>query len=166
MVRRPRSSARARAALLLLAGLLAAAAARAAGTDPTLTLTAAEAAAGGEAVLVRLHGSLQFDDLLQFDFPAGIVIYQGSQFVHVPITGQPVSGTATVLAGGLTPAELTILFGLGSPAPPPARLVTLSPTSVSVVLPPGLHAGPATAVIYAVLEGDNFLSNPITVILP
>lgn len=146
--------------------LLAAGQAQAAGTDPTLALTSAEAAANDGAVLVRLHGSLQFEDLLQFDFPAGVVIHQGTRFARVPIAGPPVSGSAPSLAGGLAPGELFGLLDVGAPAPAPARLVALTPTTLTVVLPPGFDPGAATAVLYAVLEGDPFLSNPITVTLP
>ncbi len=163
-----RATARQRTALLALVAVLLTAGHRvdAAGTDPTLALSSAEAAASGGAVLVRLQGSLQFDDSLQFSFPAGVVIFQGTQFVRLPITGAAVSGSAALLAGGLAPAELPALLGLGAPAPPPARLVTLTPSSLSVVLPPGFSAGAATAVAYAILEGDAFLSNAIAVTLP
>ena len=146
--------------------LLAAVVVRAAGTDPTLALTGAEAVAGGGPVLVRLQGSLQFDDLLQFDFPAGVIVYQGTRFARVPVSGPVVSGTAPLLAGGLAPSELFGLLGMSAPAAAPARLVTLTPTTVSFVLPPEFDPGTATAVLYAVLEGDAFLSNPITVTLP
>ncbi len=138
----------------------------AAGTDPSLALSGAEAAAAGGVVLVRLQGSLQFDDLLQFNFPAGVIIYQGTHFVRLPVVGAPQGGTTALLNGGLAPTEVAALLGLGGPAPAPARLVALTPTAVSVVLPPGFDAGAATAVAYAILEGDAFLSNPITVTLP
>jgi len=149
------------AALLLVAVMV-----RAAGTDPTLALTGAEAASGDGPVLVRLQGSLQFDDLLQFDFPAGVVVYQGTRFARVPVVGPVVSGSSSLLAGGLAPSELFGLLDLGASAAAPARLVTLTPTTISFVLPPGFDPGTATAVLYAVLEGDAFLSNPITVTLP
>jgi hypothetical protein len=152
--------------LCLLAVLLAVARVDAAGTDPTLALSSADATGNGEAVLVRLQGSLQFDDLLQFSFPAGVVLFQGTQFVRLPISGAPVQGSAALLAGGLAPTELSALLALGTPAPAPSRIVSLTPSAVSIILPPGFAAGAATAVLYTVLEGDAFLSNPITVTLP
>jgi hypothetical protein len=138
----------------------------AAGTDPTLALTSAEAVAVAGNTMVRLHGSVQFDDLLQFSFPAGVILFQGSNFVRVPMSGAAVSGTASLLAGGLADTELFTLLGLGGPAPAPAQLISLQPSEVRIALPAGFSSGAATAVVYAVLEGDPFLSNAIEVTLP
>lgn len=156
------------AALLvaLAAGTVATRDARGAGTDPTLALTGGEAIAGGGATLVRLRGSLVFDDQLQFAFPAGVIVYQGTSFVRVPVNGGPVSGSAGFLADGLADVEVQALLGLGAPAAAPAGLASLQPSEVRVVLPSGFPSGPATAVVYAVLEGTGFLSNPIAVTLP
>lgn len=151
---------------LLTAGILGSGPARGAGTDPTLALTSGEAIAGGSATMVRLRGSLAFDDQLQFAFPAGVIIYQGTNFVHVPVNGSAMSGVAGFLADGLVDTEVQTLIALGAPAAAPARLVSLQPSEVRVVLPAGFGSGPATAVVYAVLEGDGFLSNPIAVTLP
>ncbi|MFN8642447.1 MAG: hypothetical protein U0802_12650 [Candidatus Binatia bacterium] len=153
-------------AAVLTAGLIGAAAARGAGTDPTLALTAGEAIAGGSATMLRLQGSLAFDDQLQFAFPAGVIVFRGTPFVHIPVNGPPLSGTAALLADGLADTEVQTLIGLGAPAGAPARLASLQPSEVRVVLPAGFGSGPATAVVYAVLEGNGFLSNPIAVTLP
>jgi hypothetical protein len=154
------------AAALVLAVLGASGIADAAGTDPRLALTSGEAIAGGGPVLVRLRGNTQFDDQLQFAFPAGVVVYQGTSFVRVPVNGGAVSGGAAFLADGLVDTEFLALLGLGAPAAAPAGLASLQPNEVRVVLPVGFASGPATAVVYAVLEGTAFLSNPITVTLP
>lgn len=153
-------------AAALTAGLLGSGAARGAGTDPTLALTGGEAIAGGGATMVRLQGSLAFDDQLQFAFPAGVIVYQGTTFVRVPVAGGAVSGSAAFLADGLADTEVQTLLSLGAPAAAPARLASLQPNEVRVVLPAGFGSGAATAVVYAVLEGTGFLSNPIAVTLP
>ena len=152
--------------ILLGAVGLGAGSAQAAGTDPRLALTSGEAIAGGGATMVRLRGNVQFDDQLQFAFPAGVVVYQGTTFARVPITGDAVSGSAAFLADGLADTEFLGLLGLGAPAAAPAGLVSLQPNEVRVVLPPGFASGAASAVVYAVLEGTAFLSNPIAVTLP
>ena len=152
--------------LLLAASGLTAGSAQGAGTDPKLALTSGEAIAGGGATMVRLRGNVQFDDQLQFAFPAGVVVYQGTTFARVPVNGEAVSGSAAFLADGLADTEFLGLLGLGAPAAAPAGLVSLQPNEVRVVLPPGFASGAASAVVYAVLEGTAFLSNPITVTLP
>lgn len=152
--------------VLLAAAGFSAGVAQAAGTDPKLALTSGEAIAGGGATMVRLRGNVQFDDQLQFAFPAGVVVYQGTTFARVPINGGAVSGSAAFLADGLADTEFLGLLGLGAPAAAPAGLASLQPNEVRVVLPPGFASGAASAVVYAVLEGTAFLSNPITVTLP
>ena len=153
-------------AALLTAGLIGTDAARGAGTDPTLALTGGEAIAGSGATMVRLQGALAFDDQLQFAFPAGVIVFQGTTFVHVPVSGPPLSGSAAFLADGLADTEVQTLIAMGAPAAAPARLASLQPNEVRVVLPAGFGSGAATAVVYAVLEGNGFLSNPIAVTLP
>jgi hypothetical protein len=153
-------------AIVLSVGALGPRPACGAGTDPTLALTAGEVIASGTATMVRLQGSLQFDDQLQFAFPAGVIVYRGTDFVRVPVNGSAVSGSAGFLADGLADTEVQPLLGLGAPAAPPAGLTSQQPDEVRIVLPAGFGSGPATAVVYAVLEGNGFLSNPITVTLP
>jgi len=138
----------------------------AAGTDPTLALSGAEAISSEGVTAVRLHGSFQFEDQIQFSFPAGVFIYQGSQFAHIASTGAAAGGSSALLADGLAPAELTVLLGSGTPAAAPAGLTRLEPSRLEVALPPGFIPGQATAVVYAILEGTAFLSNAVTFTIP
>lgn len=152
------------AALLLLLG---AGRGWAAGTDPTLALSTALASTSSAGVTaVWVSGTFNFDDLLQFPYPAGVVVYQGTHFARIDSTGAVSSGTAAYLADGLSASELDALLAAGSPAPPPAALLQLHASRLAVALPSGFSPGTATVVVYAVLENTSFLSNAVNFTVP
>jgi len=157
-------------ALPLLLGLLllfAPATVRAAGSSPLLTIAAADAfASSSGAVSVDVQGSFNFEDVVQGVFPAGAVVFQGTSFARFDQAGTVVAGTAPLLSGGLDPAEVPPLLALGSPAATPSALTQLRADHVTVVLPPGFSAGPASVVLYAVYQGQGFASNTVSVTLP
>lgn len=154
----------------LLALFLVAAAidgASAAGTDPTLALTGGSALVSPQgAYTVEVRGSFNFDDLLQFSFPAGVIVIQGQHFARYDAAGAIGAGDAAFVADGLVPAELEALRNSGSTAAAPAVLIRLEPSRIVVALPPGFNPGVATVVVYAVLENTSFLSNAVSVSLP
>jgi len=141
--------------------------ASAAGTDPALALSAAQAfrASSGVAA-VQVNGSFNFEDVLQFSFPAGVVVYQGTRFARFEMSGAVVSGSASFLADGLSAAELDTLLGLGTAAPAPAALLQLQPSRALIALPPEFSAGAASVLVYAVLENTAFLSNTVACAIP
>jgi hypothetical protein len=155
--------------VITAAGLLALSpvATFAAGTDPTLALSAADAiAVPSGAVGVNIAGVSSFDDLMQFSFPAGVFVHQGSRFARFDFAGGVTEGNDARVQNGISPGELPSLLSAGSPAAPPAALTQLRADRIAVSLPAGFSAGVATAVVYAILEGDAFLSNPITFVIP
>jgi hypothetical protein len=141
--------------------------ARAAGTDPLLVLDGARAfASAGGAATLEASGRFSFDDLLQFSFPAGLIVARGAAWVRYGLGGDVTTGTDPALADGITAAEVTALLASGAPAGPPATVVALAPTRISVALPTSFGAGPTTVLVYALLEGETFLSNAVAVTVP
>src|SRR5262245_4254631 len=150
--------------LLLLAGPPPA---RAGGSSPLLTIATVDAFASSSGALsVDVAGSFNFEDVVQGVFSAGLVVFQGTTFARFDQAGGVVSGSAPLLSGGLAATEVPDLLALGSPAAPPAALAQLRADRVTVVLPPGFSAGPASVVLYAVYQGGGFVSNTVPVTLP
>jgi hypothetical protein len=161
------------APLLALLGLLGfetalgSAVALAAGTDPTLVLSSAQASTSQAGITaVQLTGTFNFDDVLQFAFPAGVVVYQGTRFARFGYAGERTTGTAAFLADGLSADEIDSLLALGTAATPPAALLQLQPARLAVALPEGFVPGGASVVVYAILEGTSFLSNTLSFAVP
>jgi hypothetical protein len=150
--------------VLLMVAL--ATAAWAGGSSPLLTLSGAEVVVSAGGVAVEARGSFNFEDVVEGVFPAGVVVHQGQHFVRFDQAGAAAAGDAAFLSDGLVAAEAPALAALGAPAPAPAALVQLRADRVSIVLPPGFTAGPATVSLYAVYEGAGYASNPIAVTLP
>lgn len=137
------------------------------GSSPLLSLASADAAAtAGGVRAVSVHGSFNFEDVVQGVFPAGLVVHQGAHFVRFDQAGAVVDGTSALLADGLGATEVLALLAEGAPSPLPAALAQLRADRVSVVLPPGFAAGAASVVLYAVHEGAGYVSNALTVTLP
>jgi hypothetical protein len=153
-----------------LAALLVAAlpgSVRAGGSSPVLAITSASAfadAAAGRSVVV--NGTFNFDDLMQFTFPAGLVVWQGTHVVRFDLDGRVSEGSAAFAADGIVAAEIPALLGLGSPAPASARLLQLGVARVAVALPPSFSPGAASVMLYAEFDSDDFPSNTVAVTLP
>lgn len=141
--------------------------AAAAGTDPLLAIDAVRAfASAGGAATIETSGRFSFEDLLQFPFPAGLIVASGSQWVRYGLDGVITQGTDPAIANGVTPAEVDVLLASGAPADPPAAIVRIAPAQISVALPASLTTGPATVLVYARLEGETFVSNSLGVTVP
>lgn len=137
------------------------------GSAPILSITGASAVAtSGGVRALTVTGTFNFDDLLQFSFPAGLVVVQGSHFVRYDLSGQIVEGTAAFVADGIDVTEIPTLLPLGAAATAPAALGQLRVDRIAVTLPADLIPGTATLILYAVLQGDPFVSNTVTVTLP
>ena len=147
--------------------LLAPRVGRAVGTDPTLALTSVEAFASdtGKVSLV-IDGTFSFDDLVQFSFPLGVIVSRGSSFVRYGLSGDIAAGTSAAVTNGVAASEIAALLVAGGPADAPATLVRLQDDRLTIALPASFGAGSASVIIYAVLEGDSFVSNTLTVTVP
>jgi hypothetical protein len=155
--------------LLVATGLFVAfaAPARGGGSSPLLSLASADAFATSSGVRsVDVHGSFNFEDVVEGVFPAGLVVFQGTHFARFDQAGAVADGDAALLADGLTAAEVPALVPQGAPAAAPAALGQLRADRVTVVLPPGFSPGAASVVLYAVYEGVGYASNTLTVTLP
>jgi len=140
---------------------------RAGGSSPVLAITSASAYADAAARRsVVVNGTFNFDDLMQFTFPAGLVVWQGTHVIRFDIDGRVSEGTAAFAADGIAAAEIPALLALGSAAPASARLVQLGAARVAVALPPSFSAGAASAMLYAEFDGEDFPSNTVAVTLP
>jgi len=150
-----------------LAGMLLPAIARAGGSSPVLSITGADTLATPAGVRsVTITGSFNFDDLLQFSFPAGAIITQGSHFVRYDLSGKIVAGTAAAVTNGIAASEIPALLAVGTAAASPAAVVQLRVDRISVALPSDFAAGAASVILYALLDGDSVVSNPVSVTLP
>ncbi len=136
--------------------------ARAGGSSPVLAITGANAyasAAGGRSLVV--DGSFNFDDLMQFTWPAGLVVWQGTHVVRFGVDGRVSEGAAAFAADGISGSDIPALL-----APASARLVQLGASHLTVALPPSFSPGPASVMLYAEFDGEDFPSNTVAVTLP
>jgi hypothetical protein len=158
-----------RSRILLSAGFAAVLplTAHAVGTDPTLALTSATAvAAPGGAVSVSVDGTFSFDDVVQFSFPAGVIVFRGSDYAVFDIDGSVETGTSPAVANGISAAEIPALLAGGGAAAAPAALLRVQSNRIAVAMPGGFGAGSASVIVYAILEGEPFVSNTVGVTLP
>ncbi len=141
---------------------------RAAGTEPTLGLVEADAfATASDAVTVTATGTFSFDDLVQFSFPAGMLVVQDIHFARFDFAGTaPAEGTDPAVADGVTPEEIPALISGGQPAGEPAALLTIQPDRVMVSLPSSFVPGAASVLVFAVIGGNPFVSNTLGVTIP
>ena len=116
---------------------------------------------------LEASGRFSFDDLMQFTFPAGLVVARGSAWVRYAVDVTITSGTDPALVDGITAEEVSALLTAGAPATPPAAVTRIAPQRIAVVLPEGFPAGTATVLIYAVLDEDEtFISNAVPAVIP
>lgn len=157
-------------ARVLLSAVVAAVlpmAVHAVGTDPTLALTSATAvSAPGGAVSVSVDGTFSFDDVVQFSFPAGVIVFRGSNYAVFDIDGSVETGTSPAVANGISAAEIPALLAGGGAAAAPAALLRVQSNRIAVAMPDGFGAGAASVLVYAILEGEPFVSNTVGVTLP
>lgn len=146
---------------------------RAAGTDPTLMLVEADAfATASGATAVSVLGTFHFDDLVQFSFPAGLLVFQGQRFARFDFDGSVAEGTDQAVADGVTAEEIPGLLSAGQPAADPAGLLTVQPDRVTASLPSSFGPGAASVLVFAVLERkppdppQPFVSNTLSVTIP
>ena len=140
---------------------------RGAGTDPTLLLADGDAFRSSTGVAaVRVSGTFSFDDLVQFPFACGLIVFQGNAYARFQLDGTVRSGNSNLVTDGIVAAEIPALLTGGVVPGPPAALVETRSDRLVVTLPQSFGAGPASAVVYAVLDGEPFVSNAITVMLP
>ena len=151
--------------LTLVAG---ARAAEAGGSSPILALASADVAAlPSGPVVLRAAGGFSFDDVVEDVFGLSLVVAHGSRWVRYRQDGSVAEGDSAIVADGLVLDEVAaFLATAGSAAASPARLDGITRDGVTVVLPDGFPAGDATVFLAAVFDGDSFLSNAITVVVP
>jgi len=140
---------------------------QAAGTGPALAVASASAAATGSGGRVlRVAGTLNFDDLLQFSFPAGLLVHQGADYAIFQATGEVLEGSSASAADGVSASEVSSLLQAGSPAGAEAALGRIDGSGVVVALPARFASGVATVFFYAFLDNTMFISNAVNVSLP
>lgn len=153
--------------LALAAVLLGRMPARAGGSAPILSLTSATAVAARNGTrAVTITGTFNFDDTLQFVWPAGLFVTQGSRWVRYDVSGLIREGTSAIVADGITDLEAQALLPLGDAPLAPAAVGQVRVDRITVSLPADFVAGPATAELYGVLPDDPFVSNALALVLP
>ncbi len=149
----------------VIACVLAAGHAHAGATSPTLVLGSAEPAAVDGVRAVTFEASLDFQNAVQSGYGLQLVVFQGTRFVRYPLAGAPAAGQSAVLAdGALDEDEVAAVVGAGTPAA--ARVLSITPRSLRVLIPADLPAGATTAILAAVLPEHPVVSNPIGFVLP
>ena len=124
-------------------------------------------ASSSGAVSVDVQGSFNFEDVVQGVFAAGAVVFQGTSFARFDQAGRVSRASAPLLSDGLAATEVpTLLDPRLACRRPRQRCAQLRADRVTVVLPPGFSAGPASVVLYAVYQGQGFASNTVSVVLP
>ncbi len=134
-------------------------------TSPTLVLGSAEPASVEGVRAVTFEASLDFENAVQTGYGLQLIVFQGARFIRYPLAGVPASGESSALAdGALAEDEVPAVVGAGAPSA--GRIVSITPRSLRVVLPPDLPAGATTAILAAVLPEHPVVSNPIGFVLP
>ncbi len=152
---------------IALATIATARLAYAAATTPTPVLSAARGATAGGARTVLVDGVFDFPNAVQSGTALYLVMFQGTRFVRYPLGGPPVTGDSPLLAdGSLDPSDVPSFLATGTTAAASVRFLTLVPAQARVVLPATFTAGPATAVVFGVFEGESVFSNPLGFVLP
>jgi hypothetical protein len=151
--------------------LYAASSLRAAGTDPTLALAESDVSRTAAGVgVVTVGGTFSFDDLVQFSFPAGLLVVQGNRFVRYDFDGTLREGTDDGVADGVGASEVLGLLAAGGPPGTPAALLQVRADRIVVALPASITPGAASVLVYAVLtDGATqvpFVSNTLTIVVP
>ena len=131
-------------------------------TDPVLAIGTLRALPAGDRSVLEVTGIVGFDDILQIDFPLGLVVSQGDRFVHFVLGAEPESGSSAAIADGLAISDLPALEGAGT-AEPDAEILELEPRRVLVSLPPSIVDGVVRATLYVTLPGEGtILSNGVS----
>jgi len=94
-------------------------AAHAGQTDPTLMIHRALHADGGGATVIRVEASFPWAALLQSGYPVEVVVWATEghpDFTRIQLTGDSVSGAASFVQDGLSPAEINALHSASSTA--------------------------------------------------
>jgi hypothetical protein len=141
--------------------------ARAGSTSPELALGQVSAIPVAGGAILELTGTWDFDDILQIDFPASLLVSRDSSFIRIPIAGagEAAAGSLAELADGLQTSEIPALESAGQPESG-AVLLRLEPHRMQVALPASVGNGPLTALVYVEFPGEGFfLSNPLTTML-
>ena len=140
----------------------------AAGTDPTLALTGVSAVpSGGGTVGVRVTGTFQFEDLVQGAIPAGLIVFQGENFVRYDMAGTVAQGVSSLVLDGVTAADVDQLTTSGAAAPG-ATIGAVGLDHILCTLPASgmIASGNAAAIVFMLVEGDSFVSNTINFTVP
>jgi len=131
-------------------------------TEPVVAIGQVRAMPAGNQSMLEVTGFVGFDDILQINYPLGLVVIQGTHFVHFVLGSEPESGELAALADGLQISDLGALVAAGSPDAT-AEVVKLEPNRVLVALPPSIVDGVVHAVLYLSLPGeDAIVSNTVS----
>jgi len=132
-------------------------------TDPTLMIHRALHADIAGATVVRVEASFPWVALLQSGYPVEIVVWATEghpDFTRVQLTGDSVSGAASFVQDGLSPAEIGPLHSASS-APAANTISHVSEGRIDVQVRPPL-AGRALALQLVVVDdGTPFVSNVV-----
>jgi len=137
-------------------------------TDPILFLEIAHASSGLTRSSVQLTGSFPESALVELAYPLQVLIHgagPGDVYVRYDLSNGAWQGSSSLLRGGLSPAEATLLVSEGTSAPD-ARVLFVGAGRIEVLLPASFPIGDAEAFLFFVDGGGAVVSNPLSLVIP
>lgn len=137
-------------------------------TDPVLFLRDARASSGSTRSRVQLTGSFPESALVELAYPLQVLIHgtgPSDVYVRYDLSSGASQGSSSLLQGGLTPGEATLLVSEGTPAPD-ARVLFIAAGRIEVLLPVSFPIGDAEAFLFFVDAGGAVVSNPLSLVIP
>lgn len=138
--------------------------ATASGTSPPLAIQSVEVDYTKEdGTLVRVDGTFPFEDLIDLPYPLQLLVRKKEKFLCFSVPWGPMGGELEELKDlkdGLT-SEVVDLIGIFAQPDSEAKIVSVGPKRMEVLLPPDFPTGDAKAQIFVMYLGAPLFSNPV-----
>jgi hypothetical protein len=135
-------------------------------TTPTLVVATGTVTAASGGRTATFEAAFDYENAVQADYDLELIVVQGRQFARYPVSGAPRVGESAALDDVLALGDLPALDAASTPAPAGVRVLSVGPSSMSVVFPATIGAGQASAALAATVDEGPLLSNPLVVMVP
>lgn len=137
------------------------------GTDPMLSIAAAQAQAGATTVTLAVDASFLRGDVVQVGYPVQLLLWEegAASYLRYALAGGVYSGQDGGLADGLNATEAAGLLSSGT-LTAEARVLRMDSDRLELGVPASFPVGPARVQLFVVDGADTILSNPIAVTIP